>query len=167
MRSFYNHPTVQELQCTVATLTTEIDVVGIKLFTATDRQTLAYINFRTHECSTSLLYAACVIDEKDVKRTRLVVLLVEWLYESNVLDFGCNVTGFKPGLELFTASWILSVHKREYAFPANACFFVCFVIVYVFFCSSNSHFVVLFIILRVYKSEYAFLITHAFCVFRH
>jgi hypothetical protein len=114
VRSFYNHPTVQQLQCTVASLTTEIDVVGIKLFAASDRQTLAYINFRTHECSTSSLYAACVKDEKDVKRTKLVVLLVEWLYARDVWEFGCNVTGFKPGLELYTASWMLSVHKREY-----------------------------------------------------
>ena len=63
------------------------------------------------ECSTSGVYSACVIDTKDSRKTRLITLLLDWEHEEEVKEFGCNITGFRAGLEVYAVTWKLKVKK--------------------------------------------------------
>ena len=57
------------------------------------------------------MYSACVIDTKDSRKTRLITLLLDWEHEEEVKEFGCNITGFRAGLEVYAVTWKLKVKK--------------------------------------------------------
>ena len=72
---------------------------------------MAYVNLKDSECSTSSVYSACVIDTKDSRKTRLITLLLDWQHEEEVKEFGCDVTGFISGLEVYAVTWKLKVKR--------------------------------------------------------
>ncbi|KAL8577607.1 hypothetical protein ACOMHN_036798 [Nucella lapillus] len=117
VNTFQDLPMVQELSCSGHALGNDINLLGIKIFTLDNRQTLAYVNVKDEKCSTSGVYSACLIDPRDSRKSRLVTLLVGWgEEEAEEKEYGCNVTGFRPGLEVYSETWSLTVKKIRYKF---------------------------------------------------
>ena len=110
VRPFAGSATILELECTGRALTSNADLLSLALYRqrGSDEDVMVSVNLRTGHCTTSHIYAACVISPFDVMATRVVVLITD-LEEEESRNFGCKVTSLgQVGLPSIT-TWVLTV----------------------------------------------------------
>ena len=108
-KSFQGFGELRELQCSGETLPQDSDLMAMVLFEATSNNILAVANLRKMECSTSNTYVACHLDDTDIRKSRLKVLIDD-LAEGQSRVYGCNVSAFASGIRMESFSWSVTVH---------------------------------------------------------
>ena len=106
-RPFRGLPSIQEVTCSGHTLEADVSIYAMSLFAVPAGRILAFVDLKDNVCSTSDVFAACVIEVSDPRRTRLVALVQDLgLGESRV--YGCNITGTRGG-KLHVVAWEVPV----------------------------------------------------------
>lgn len=108
---FREIPFVHEVECSAKDAPSELSLLGIALFTATDEKNLAFVNLKDGDCSTSGSYSACVIDRNDFRNSKLVTLVTD-LREAETRVLGCNITSFKAG-KTHLLTWYVHVQQQS------------------------------------------------------
>lgn len=106
--SFQGLPNVQEVTCSGEELDPQVDLFNIALFTLKDIHVLSSANLKSRECTTSYEFASCEIDTKNVRKTKVTVLLVG-LRDSEWRSFGCELTGVNPDGRSHITSWSMEI----------------------------------------------------------
>lgn len=110
--SFRGFNTITEMECSGASLTSDVDVFSLVIYTVSDDHVMASANVGREECSTSGSFSSCVFDPRDSRRTRLRVLVTD-LSEAERRVYGCNVTVFRTGGRVKTVTWMLRVERES------------------------------------------------------
>ncbi|KAK7490260.1 hypothetical protein BaRGS_00018421, partial [Batillaria attramentaria] len=122
VRPFAGVPNIVELECTGKTLTTDMDLLSLSLYSIPGGKTLAYVNLRKKECSMSNAFSSCVIDAYDARATRVTVL-VTGLSEHETRTYGCDVTSLEAGGRPKITVWRVTVTQlmKNNKFPDSRC----------------------------------------------
>lgn len=107
VRDFRGIPSIQEVECWAKHVQTEAKLLTLKLFEVSRDSNLAYVNYLTNECVTFGEFSSCVIDVKDMRNTKLR-LLVSDLAEDEVRTYGCLVTSLKA-IDTHKMTWTIDV----------------------------------------------------------
>ena len=102
-RPFRGLPTIQEVICSGETLDSDVNIYAMALFTLPTNRVVAFVDLKDNVCSTSVEFAACVIDVTDSRKTRLVTL-AQSLEFGEWREYGCNITSLRHGTP-YLLSW--------------------------------------------------------------
>lgn len=110
MKSFFNVPSILELECAAEALQSSGDVLSMTLHTS-QKTPIAYVNIGKGTCNAYDSFSSCVIVENDSKKTRLKTLIPS-VAENESRDYGCTVA-FETGGWTKSLSWSISVTRNS------------------------------------------------------
>lgn len=118
VRNFLEFATLKEVECSGATLRTEVTFLSLTLFKVEDQTMLAHMLTSTKTCNTFAEFASCSINVADSTKSVVKTLLADLNVGERVL-VGCNVTSVLANGHAQMFSWSIAVEReREFV-----CFF--------------------------------------------
>lgn len=111
-RDFKGIPSLQEVECSGATLKPEVKLLSLQLHRLSDNTALAFLNTYTNNCMTFGDYSSCFIDPDVAHRSRLRILVFD-LDEGESRDYGCTVNTMDSYGNPKTSNWKIAVTRES------------------------------------------------------
>jgi hypothetical protein len=113
VRDFLGFPSLKEVECTGATLRSELTYLSLTLFKALDKKTLAHLlAAQQNTCNTYTEFASCYIDTGDSRKS-VVRTLVADLEGGETTVVGCNVTSVNRNGRPTEHTWYINVVRES------------------------------------------------------
>ena len=108
--SFYGLPGIVEVECSGDSLSSNIDVFLMALFTLPQDDIIASVNLRNGKCTTSRSFSSCTINKKHSRRSKLKTLVTD-MKDGDRKWFGCNISGSDSAGRAVFSLWATAVTK--------------------------------------------------------
>jgi hypothetical protein len=116
VRNFLGFPSLKEVECSGATLPSEVKVLSLTLFTIPSNEPLALMDtYVETTCKTFSEYASCSVDAGDSRKSFVRTLLAD-LEEEGRVYVGCNVSMRVASGHTLTypsQTWRISVYRES------------------------------------------------------
>ena len=109
---FKGIPSLQEVECSGATLNPEVKLLSLQLHRLSDNTALAFLNTYTNNCMTFGDFSSCFIDPTNAHRSKLRILVVD-LDEGESRHYGCTVNTMDSYGNPKTSNWRLAVTRES------------------------------------------------------
>lgn len=126
---FLGFQDITEIECSGRVLPPGSDVFTVILYEVINDKSVALMNLRTHECTTSSTFASCYVDVKDSRNSKLRTLVLD-LGQDEERVYGCNMSVLEAG-RIKMLSWSLRVHL-------NSKCMICMIVVVIIISSSSG-----------------------------
>ena len=97
-----------EVECSGQSLSSDVDVFLMTLFSLPLDHVIASVNLRNGKCITSRTFSSCAIDDKHSLSSKLKSLVVD-MEEGEKRRVGCNVSGSQAEGRAVFFSWTIEV----------------------------------------------------------
>jgi len=109
-RDFRGIPSIQEVDCWGGSLNSEVKLISLQIFRLPESAVLASLNVYTNSCMTYGDFSSCVIDQQQVHRSRVRVLVHD-LEEGEQREYGCTATTVTAQGNAVVSNWKIIVNR--------------------------------------------------------
>ena len=111
-REFRGIASIQEVECSGASLNSDVKVISLQLFQLPDSTVLASLNVYTNNCMTFTDYSSCTIHPEDTHKSKLRILVHD-LEEGESREYGCTANTVTPLGNVVFQNWKLLLRKNS------------------------------------------------------
>lgn len=109
-RDFRGITSIQEVDCWGGRLNSDVKLISLQIFKLPESTLLASLNVYTNNCMTYGDFSSCVIDQTDIHKSRVRVLVHD-LEEGEHREYGCTATTVTPQGSAVVTNWKMVVRR--------------------------------------------------------
>ena len=109
---FRGIPSIQEVDCWGGSLNADVKLISLQIFKLPESVVLASLNVYTNNCMTYGDYSSCVIDQNDVHKSHVRVLVHD-LKEGERREYGCTATTVTAQGNAVVTNWKMVLNRTS------------------------------------------------------